>query len=187
MSQPSGLPGPPSLCIQHGLESRALSANTPSQHKQRGGYVLRLAHQPILSCAIRPVLMSLWTHSYGIKVNFTSYSPPFTSIPLCCPLLLPSPGSSHFTFSPAASQRTFSEPCEKLLKTEHSTPAKRVIHKLEPARATKEQTAPVVLFCLGTPLQMTRLIERNKAQLTEDRKTNYEARYGETSGRGNRD
>lgn len=58
---------------------------------------------------------------------------------------------------------------------------------LEPARATKEQTAPVVLFCLGTPLQMTRLIERNKAQLTEDRKTNYEARYGETSGRGNRD
>lgn len=74
-----------------------------------------------------------------------------------------------------------------LLKTEHSTPAKRVIHKLEPARATKEQTAPVVLFCLGTPLQMTRLIERNKAQLTEDRKTNYEARYGETSGRGNRD
>lgn len=62
---------PPSLCIQHGLESRALSANTPSQHRQWGGYALRLAHQPILSCVIRSVLMSLWTHSCGIKVNPT--------------------------------------------------------------------------------------------------------------------
>lgn len=35
---------------------------------------MRLAHQPILSCAIRPVLMSLWIHSYGIRINSTSYS-----------------------------------------------------------------------------------------------------------------
>ncbi|MEQ2157417.1 hypothetical protein GOODEAATRI_001652, partial [Goodea atripinnis] len=51
--QPLGLPRVPSLCIQHGLESKALSANTPSQHEQQGGYALRLAHQPILSCNSR--------------------------------------------------------------------------------------------------------------------------------------
>lgn len=89
MKQPSGLPAPPSLCIQHGLESRALPANIPSQHKQQGGYVLWLVHQPILSCAIRPALASLWTHSCGIKVNTTSYSTPFISS------LLPSPPSLH--------------------------------------------------------------------------------------------
>lgn len=101
---------PPSLHIQHGLECRALSANTPSQHKQRGGYALRLAHQPILSCAIRSVLMSLWTHSYGIN----STQPP---TPLHLDHCLSAALSSfcrfyHWAFSPVTSQYTLTEAYE---------------------------------------------------------------------------
>lgn len=108
MSQPPSLPGPPSLCIQHGLESRALSANTSSQHKQWSSYALRLAHQPILSCAIKPVLMSLWTHSCGIKVNAASSSSPFISLLLCWPLC------SFCLFTPATDQQIVSKPCQSI-------------------------------------------------------------------------
>lgn len=183
MSQPSGLPRQPSLCIQHGLESKALSANTQSRHKSWGSYALRLAHQPILSCVIRPVLTSLWTHSCGIKVNPTPNSPPVTA-------LLPSPPSlGFFVFpfprSPATSDCTLTEPrgcaplqtdteanywlgCFDQISASQSTHSRTFIHELERAGTAGVLTSDDMAG------------REEQKGLSAERRTNFEARYRET-------
>lgn len=124
--------------------------------------------------------------------------------------LLPSPPSPcffHFPFSPVTLLYTLAEPCGELCSSANRyrariqqqvrrlgfpkqisaaklTKTRRAIHKSELASAAKSSWCQ--LFCLGTPLQMTWLIETNKGRLREERNTNCEAGYGET-GRRNRD
>lgn len=193
---------PPSLHIQHGLESRALSANTPSQHKQRGGYALRLAHQPILSCAIRSVLMSLWTHSYGIN---SAQPPTFLHLDHCLSDALSSfCRLYHCAFSPVTSQYTLIEAYENSVISNRHQVKNRLdwldsktnlcslinsMHKGHPqdrgSHCTKTQLVPVVLSC---NMSSDDTADREEHRETLKGKTNCEAWYGGSiEQRGNRD
>lgn len=112
----------------------------------------------------------------------------------------------HFTFSHATSQRILTEPCGKPCSSANRHRVKiqqqvqlvwfsktnlcsliNSVQKGHPQVRASQCTKKQPVFWLGTPHQMTRQIERNKGRLTEERKTNCEAGYGETSGRRNRD